>query len=108
MLATTMPLVMLALWGAVARDAPVGRYGEPKFVAYFLATFVVRQLTGAWVFYAMNFEIRDGHPVHAPAPARPPARGLRGRGHRLDADARRSSSIPVAIVSPRRRGRRER
>ena len=71
MLATTMPLVMLALWGAVARDAPVGRYGEPQFVAYFLAAFVVRQLTGAWVFYAMNFEIRDGslsmrllRPVH--------------------------------------------
>jgi ABC-2 type transport system permease protein len=71
MLATTMPLVMLAMWGAVARDAPVGRYGEPQFVAYFLAAFVVRQLTGAWVFYTMNFEIRDGtlasrllRPVH--------------------------------------------
>lgn len=71
MLATTMPLVMLALWTAVARDAPVGRYGQPQFVAYFLAAFVVRQLTGAWVFYAMNFEIKDGtlasrllRPVH--------------------------------------------
>ena len=71
MLATTMPLVMLALWMAVAQDAPVGRYGQPQFVAYFLATFVVRQLTGAWVFYTMNFEIRDGtlsmrllRPVH--------------------------------------------
>lgn len=70
-LATTMPLVMLALWSAVARDAPVGRYDEPRFVAYFLATFVVRQLTGAWVFYSMNFEIRNGtlsmrllRPVH--------------------------------------------
>jgi ABC-2 type transport system permease protein len=71
MLATTMPLVMLALWVAVAQDAPVGRYGEPQFIAYFLATFVVRQVTGAWVFYQMNFEIRDGtlsmrllRPVH--------------------------------------------
>jgi len=74
MLATTMPLVMLALWSAVARDAPdgsIGRYGEAQFVAYFLAAFVVRQLTGAWVFYTMNFEIRDGtlsmrllRPVH--------------------------------------------
>ena len=71
MLATTMPLVMLALWSAVARDAPVGRYGQPQFVAYFLAAFIVRQLTGAWVFYVMNFEIRDGslsmrllRPVH--------------------------------------------
>ncbi len=70
-LATTMPLVMLALWSAVARDAPVGRYTEAGFVAYFLATFVVRQLTGAWVFYTMNFEVRTGalsmrllRPVH--------------------------------------------
>ncbi len=59
-LATTMPLVMLALWTAVARDAPVGRYGQTQFTAYFLATFVVRQLTGCWVFWEMNFEVRNG------------------------------------------------
>lgn len=98
MLATTMPLVMLALWTAVARDAPVGRYGEAQFVAYFLATFVVRQLTGAWVFYAMNFEIRDGslamrllRPVHPLA------------GYACEAIAsmplRVVVSIPIAILS---------
>jgi ABC-2 type transport system permease protein len=59
-LATTMPLVMLALWTAVARDAPIGNYGQAQFVAYFLATFIVRQLTGCWVFWEMNFEIRNG------------------------------------------------
>jgi ABC-2 type transport system permease protein len=59
-LSTTMPLVMLALWTAVARDAPVGRYGQPELVAYFLATFIVRQLTGCWVFWEMNFEVRSG------------------------------------------------
>lgn len=71
MLATTMPLVMLALWTSVARGAPVGRYGERQFVAYFLATFLVRQLTGSWAFYQMNVEVRDGtlamrllRPVH--------------------------------------------
>ena len=70
-LATTMPLVMLALWVAVAQGAPIGRYGEPQFVAYFLATFVVRQLTGSWAHYEMNFEVRAGtlamrllRPVH--------------------------------------------
>ncbi len=70
-LATTMPLVMLALWTAVAQGAPVGRYDQPRFVAYFLATFVVRQITGSWAFYEMNFEVRDGRlamrllrPVH--------------------------------------------
>jgi len=59
-LSTTMPLIMLALWSAVAQDGPVGRFGQPQFVAYFLATFVVRQLTGAWVSWEMNFEVRQG------------------------------------------------
>ncbi len=60
LLSTTMPLVMLALWSAVARDAPVGRFGERDFAAYYLATLVVRLLTGAWVIWALNQEIRDG------------------------------------------------
>jgi ABC-2 type transport system permease protein len=60
MLSTTMPLIMLALWTAVARDAPVGRFGQKEFVAYFLATFIVRQLTGSWAAWEMNFEIRQG------------------------------------------------
>jgi ABC-2 type transport system permease protein len=59
-LSTTMPLVMLALWSSVARDAPIGRYGQPEFVAYFLATFIVRQLTGCWIFWEMTFAIRNG------------------------------------------------
>jgi ABC-2 type transport system permease protein len=60
MLSTTMPLIMLALWSAVARDAPIGRFGQKEFVAYFLATFIVRQLTGSWVSWQMNYEIRQG------------------------------------------------
>ncbi len=60
MLATTMPLIMLALWSAVARDAPMGRFGQKEFVAYFLATFIVRQLTGSWVSWQINYEIRHG------------------------------------------------
>jgi len=59
-LSTTMPLIMLALWSAVAREAPVGRFGQMDFVAYFLATFIVRQLTGAWVAWEMNWEVRQG------------------------------------------------
>jgi ABC-2 type transport system permease protein len=59
-LSTTMPLIMLALWSAVAREAPVGRFAQSDFVAYFLATFIVRQLTGAWVAWEMNYEVRQG------------------------------------------------
>ncbi len=60
LLSTNMPLVMLALWSAVARDAPVGRFGQRDVVAYFLAALVVRLMTGAWVIWELNFEIRQG------------------------------------------------
>jgi ABC-2 type transport system permease protein len=62
-LATTMPLVMLALWTAVAREGAggtIGRYGQSGFTAYFLGAFIVRQLTGCWAYYEMNFEVRQG------------------------------------------------
>lgn len=59
-LATTMPLVMYMLWSAVAREAPVGGYGQEDFLAYFLAAFIVRQLTGSWAAWQMNFEVRQG------------------------------------------------
>ena len=59
-LSTTMPFVMMALWTEVARTSPVGRFSGPDFVGYFLATFVVRQLTGAWAAWQMNFEVRQG------------------------------------------------
>jgi ABC-2 type transport system permease protein len=97
-LATTMPLVMLALWSTVAREAPIGRYGESEFTAYFLATFIVRQLTGSWVFYEMNFAVRNGtlamrllrpvHPLWAYA-----AEALAAMPLRL------LVSLPVAVVA---------
>lgn len=59
-LATTMPLVMMALWTAVAREAPVGRFGQADFVAYFLSTFIVRQMTGSWAAWEINYEVRTG------------------------------------------------
>ncbi len=59
-LATTMPLVMLALFSAVAEGGPLGRFGQAEFIAYFLATFVVRQLTGSWASWQINFEVREG------------------------------------------------
>ena len=60
MLTTTMPLVMLALMSAVAREGHVGRFDRHGFVAYYLATLIVRQMTGAWVVWEMNREIKEG------------------------------------------------
>jgi ABC-2 type transport system permease protein len=59
-LTTTMPLVSLALWSAVAEEAPVGPFGAKDFVTYFLTTLVVRQLTGTWLIWEMNQDIRSG------------------------------------------------
>jgi len=60
MFSTNMPLVMLALWAAVARGGPVGAYTQKGFAAYYLATLLVRLLTGSWVVWEMTMEIRQG------------------------------------------------
>jgi len=60
MFATNMPLVMLALWSAVARSGPVAGYTPDAFTAYYLATLLVRLLTGCWVVYELTMEIRQG------------------------------------------------
>ncbi len=60
MLATTMPLVMLAIMSAMAREAPVGGFDQRGFVAYYLVTLIVRQMTGAWVAWEMVQEIKEG------------------------------------------------
>jgi ABC-2 type transport system permease protein len=70
-LSTTMPLVMMPLWLGVVRSGPVEGMGASQIVAYFLATFIVRQLTSCWAAWQINFEVRQGtmqvrllRPVH--------------------------------------------
>jgi ABC-2 type transport system permease protein len=60
MFTTNMPLVMLALWAAVARSGPVAGYTAKGFTAYYLTTLLVRLLTGCWVVWELTFEIRQG------------------------------------------------
>src|SRR5215471_7632850 len=60
-LTTTLPLIMLALWSAVVRGGvPVGRFGAAEFTAYYLSALIVRVLTGSWVVWTLNTEIRQG------------------------------------------------
>jgi ABC-2 type transport system permease protein len=60
-LTTTLPLIMLALWSAaVQAGGPIGRFGQADFVAYYLAALIVRQMTGSWVVWELNMEIRQG------------------------------------------------
>jgi ABC-2 type transport system permease protein len=60
MFSTNMPLIMLALWAAVARSGPVGSYTQLGFAAYYLSTLLVRLLTGSWVVWELTMEIRQG------------------------------------------------
>jgi len=60
MFSTNMPLIMLALWAAVARSGPVSAYSQLGFAAYYLCTLLVRLLTGSWVVWELTMEIRQG------------------------------------------------
>jgi len=60
MLTTTMPLVMLGLWTSVAHEAPFRGFAERDFLAYYLGMLIVRNLTGSWVVWQINEEIRSG------------------------------------------------
>jgi ABC-2 type transport system permease protein len=60
MLTTTLPLVMLGLWTSVASEGPFAHYQQADFVAYYLAALIVRNLTGTWVVWQINEEIRQG------------------------------------------------
>jgi len=70
-LTTNMPLVMLALWHAVAADGAVGRFGQHQFTVYYLGVLAVRLLTSNWVAWEMSMQVREGtlaakllRPVH--------------------------------------------
>ncbi|MBK7827845.1 ABC-2 family transporter protein [Nannocystis sp.] len=70
-LTTTFPLVSLALWYSLAADGPIGDYGRADFVAYFVAAFLIRQLTASWVVWDLSAQIASGdlstllmRPVH--------------------------------------------
>ncbi len=59
-LTTNMPLVMLAIWHAVAADGPVGRFDQRAFTAYYLGILAVRLITSNWAVWQLSMEIRDG------------------------------------------------
>jgi ABC-2 type transport system permease protein len=59
-LTTNMPLVMMGLWTAVASEGPVGRFGRERFIAYYLATLIVRLVTSTWMVWELTMDIRQG------------------------------------------------
>lgn len=63
-LANTLPLVMLAVWTAIAEAGPVGNYRTVDFVTYYLALLLVRQMTSVWVAWELDYDIRRGELSH--------------------------------------------
>jgi ABC-2 type transport system permease protein len=59
-LTTSMPLVMMALWTAVAAEGAVGRFDGPRFQAYYVATLMIRLLTNTWMVWQLTMDIRQG------------------------------------------------
>jgi ABC-2 type transport system permease protein len=59
-LTASMPLIMLALWNAVAMGRPIAGYDQDALARYFAVTLIVRQLTAAWLVWILSFEIRTG------------------------------------------------
>lgn len=59
-LATSMPLISLVLWRSLAEDGPIGDYDQHGFDSYFIAAFLVRQLTSSWVVWDLDRQIRTG------------------------------------------------
>lgn len=55
-----LPLVMLAAWLALGQGGPVGSFEPRDFIAYYLAVIFVRQMTGVWIIWDMDYQIRQG------------------------------------------------
>lgn len=97
MLTTTMPLIMLGLWTTVADEGPFASFSSADFVAYYLATLIVRNLTGSWVAWQIGEDIQYGtlsmrllrpvHPLVAYAASHGAAIPMRGL-----------IALPVALV----------
>ncbi len=59
-LTATMPLIMLAIWDAVAANGPVAGLGQADMARYFTVALVIRQVTSCWVVWELNETIRSG------------------------------------------------
>ncbi len=60
MLLGTAPLFSLAVWLSLSADGPIGDYTSADFIAYYLVVILVQHLTGAWVTFELEYQIREG------------------------------------------------
>jgi len=67
-------LIMMMVWLTISDQGPVAGYDSTGFISYFLMVTFMRRLTGAWIIWDMDHDIRKGmlspqllkpiHPIH--------------------------------------------
>lgn len=55
-----LPLVMLAAWLSLGAGGPIGSFEPRDFIAYYLGAIFVRQMTGVWIVWDVDYQIRQG------------------------------------------------
>ncbi|MGE0547244.1 MAG: ABC transporter permease [Kofleriaceae bacterium] len=96
-LTTTLPLIMLGLWRTVAAEGPFKQFSSSAFVAYYLATMIVRHVTGSWVAWQISEEIRLGQmSMRLLRPLHPFV--VFGASHLAAIPFRVAISVPFAVI----------
>lgn len=60
MLTGVLPLVMLAAWLSLGAGGPIGSFEPRDFIAYYLGAIFIRQMTGVWIVWDVDYQIRQG------------------------------------------------
>lgn len=61
MMTIVLPLVMMAGWLAAAETGPVGRFSYADILTYYVGAVIVRNLTGVWIIWELEADIRSGN-----------------------------------------------
>ncbi len=60
-LSSVLPLIMMMVWITVsAQNGPIAGYDSIGFISYYLMVTFFRRLTGAWIIWDMDHDIRQG------------------------------------------------
>ncbi|OWO84340.1 ABC transporter permease [Photorhabdus luminescens] len=60
MIGGVMPIAVMLVWLSLVKGGAIGGYTSSDFAVYFLAIYLVRQLTTIWVMQCLDSDIRRG------------------------------------------------
>jgi ABC-2 type transport system permease protein len=60
MFSMVLPLIMMAGWISIAESGSIGRFSRTDFIEYYVAAILVRNLTGVWIIWDLDSDIRHG------------------------------------------------